>query len=188
VIDRTPGEGRYARVEREQRWVLRVLPDGRDQPVSIVDLYLRGTRLRLRRMQTEAGAVYKLGQKVRPDPDTPGVVKLTNMYLSSHEYSTLAQLDGADIVKTRWRWTPGPRTLAVDEFHGRLAGLIMAEIELDPDESRIKDPPLAVADVTDDDRFSGGVLAGTDPAQMAGLLAGLGVGRAVARPARTPKP
>ena len=82
MIDRTPGEGRYARVEREQRWVLRVLPDGRDQPVSIVDLYLRGTRLRLRRMQTEAGAVYKLGQKVRPDPDTPGVVKLTNMYLS----------------------------------------------------------------------------------------------------------
>jgi CYTH domain-containing protein len=177
VIDRTAGEGRYARVEREQRWVLRALPDERDRPVSIADLYLDGTRLRVRRMETETGVVYKLGQKVRPEPANPGVVKLTNMYLSAEEYSTLIQVGGAEILKTRWRWTPGPRTLAVDEFQGRLGGLIMAEVELHPDERRLDDPPLAAADVTDDDRFSGGVLAATTSAEIAGLLADLGVGR-----------
>jgi len=47
VISRNPGEGRYAHFEREQRWILRGRPDELDQPVSIVDLYIRGTRLRL---------------------------------------------------------------------------------------------------------------------------------------------
>jgi hypothetical protein len=36
-------------------------------------------------------------------------------------------------------------------------------------------PPGAVADVTDDDRFSGGTLAETSPAQLQALLEGLGV-------------
>jgi CYTH domain-containing protein len=127
VSERTAGEGRYARVEREQRWVLGALPDDLDRPVSIQDLYVTATRLRLRRMEDGAAVVYKLGQKVRPDPQTPETVHLTNMYLSEHEYATLAQLGGAEIRKTRWRWSPAAQTLAVDEFSGALTGLVLAE-------------------------------------------------------------
>src|SRR5580658_3853384 len=54
VINRTAGQGRYAQVEREQRWILPTRPDDLADPVSIVDLYIHGTRLRLRRMETIA--------------------------------------------------------------------------------------------------------------------------------------
>ena len=175
MSNRVPGEGCYAQMEREQRWVLRSLPDGLAGPVSIMDLYITGTRLRLRRMESNAEVVYKLGQKVRSEPDKPEVVKLTNMYLSEREHSVLAILDGAEIIKTRWQWSPGERSLAVDEFRGPLAGLIMAEVELQPGVSRLPNPPLVVADVTDDDRFSGGILSGTTAARLASLLVELEV-------------
>jgi CYTH domain-containing protein len=169
-MERTAGEGRYARVEREQRWVLAALPDGLDRPVSIVDHYISATRLRLRRMEDGATVVYKLGQKVRPDPQSPETVHLTNMYLSEHEYATLAYLGGAAITKTRWRWSPAPRPLAVDVFGGALTGLVLAEVELDPDEPPLPPPPSALADVTDDDRFCGGTLALTTATEMNQLL------------------
>lgn len=69
--------------------------------MSIVDLCIQGTRLRLRRMEEDAEMVYKLGQKVRPESGKPEVVKLTNMYLSAPEYGVLASLDGMEIRKTR---------------------------------------------------------------------------------------
>jgi CYTH domain-containing protein len=173
VINRTAGQGRYARVEREQRWILACRPDGLDRPVSIVDLYVPGTRLRVRRMETDTDVVYKLGQKVRPLAEDPEVVKLTNMYLSEAEYSTLARLGGAEIRKIRWRWIPGERPLVVDVFEGPLAGLVLAEMELGPDERRVGPPPLMVADVTKDDRFCGGTLAATTHAQLSALLTAL---------------
>jgi CYTH domain-containing protein len=117
--------------------------------------------------------VYKLGQKVRPDPQSPETVHLTNMYLSEHEYATLAHLGGAEITKTRWRWSPAPRTLAVDEFGGALTGLVLAEVELTPDEPPLPPPPGARADVTDDDRFSGGTLALAPATEMNELLSRL---------------
>jgi len=51
-MHRTPGEGRYAHLEREQRWLVRQRPDGLHGPVSIVDRYVTGTGIRLRRMDT----------------------------------------------------------------------------------------------------------------------------------------
>jgi CYTH domain-containing protein len=175
VIGRSPGDGRYAQVEREQRWVLRGRPDDVDQPVSIVDLYIPGTRLRLRRMERDGEVVFKLGQKVRPEPANPEVVKLTNIYLRESEYTVVARLGGDEILKTRWRWTSGVRPVTVDEFGGHLIGLILAEVDLAPGERRLDDLPPAVADVTDDDRFSGGALARTTVARLRDLLADLGV-------------
>jgi CYTH domain-containing protein len=49
--------------------------------------------------------------------------------------------------------------------------MILAEIELSPDEPRLRRPPLAVGDVTDDDRFSGGRLATTTSGELQSLLA-----------------
>jgi hypothetical protein len=48
VVSRRPGEGRYAYLEREQRWLLEAPPEDRNRSVEIVDRYLTGTRLRLR--------------------------------------------------------------------------------------------------------------------------------------------
>jgi hypothetical protein len=65
--------------------------------------------------------------------------------------------------------------MAVDELAGKLAGLIMAEVELTSGEARWANPPLAIAHVTADDRFSGGTLAVSTTAQNSALLTGLGV-------------
>jgi CYTH domain-containing protein len=173
VFERRAGEGRYAQVEREQRWVLPLRPHDVSEPVSIVDLYIDGTRLRLRRMEKEGEVVFKLSQKIRPEPEKPEVVKLTTIYLTAPEYDIVAALGGSEIRKTRWRWA-SQRQMVVDEFSGALVGLVLAEIELEPGETRRPGPPSAMAEVTDDDRFSGGTLATTSDADVKSLLADVG--------------
>ena len=67
-----PAESKYARVERERRYLLQDLPEGltRASPhVQITDNYITGTRLRLRKVrepQTNKWTV-KLTQKFAPD-------------------------------------------------------------------------------------------------------------------------
>lgn len=62
--------------------------------------------------------------------------------------------------KTCWHWAWADRRLSADVFHAGLEGLILAEIELQPDEALLGPPSCALGDVTRDDRFSGGALAG----------------------------
>jgi CYTH domain-containing protein len=171
VDARTPGEGRYAQVEREQRWLVSEVPAEAAHPAAIIDLYISGTTLRLRRIEVGGDVVLKLGQKVRVQPLSPEVVKLTNIYISQGEYDVLAQLGGAELRKTRWRMIVNERTVAIDRFEGRVQGLVLAEVELLRDEPRWAPPPFAVADVTDDDRFSGGRLAHAGAEDVARLLA-----------------
>jgi CYTH domain-containing protein len=158
MFDRTPGRGRYAVTEREQRWLLDRLPADVADPVEILDKYLPSSTLRLRRAQSGSAVVYKLGQKVRDNPGHPSINQMTNLYLSESEFQMLGQVDGAALSKTRWHWTVGEDAFSVDQFHGLLRGLVLAEIERAPD-GACPPPPLAVAEVTDDDRFSGGRLA-----------------------------
>ena len=170
MIGRSPGEGAYARVEREHRWLLSGVPEGAVEPVHILDRYFRQSTLRLRQMRTSRRVVYKLGQKVREDPDRPGLVHLTNIYLTEPEYDLMAQLEAAVLVKTRRHWPVGAVTLSVDEFSGSLYGLVLAELELPLEAPDPTPPPGAVADVTEDDRFSGGCLALMNPAEASELL------------------
>src|SRR5262249_2334137 len=84
---------------------------------------------------------YKLGQKVRADPARPSLVHLTNLYLTRAEFELIRQLDGAAVSKTRWRWTVGAHTFAVDQFDGPLRGLVLAEVELASDPPATPPPP-----------------------------------------------
>jgi CYTH domain-containing protein len=170
VIERTPGQGRYAATEREQRWLLRVVPEGVVHPVEILDTYFPDTTLRLRRVQAGSTVVYKFGQKVRHDPGRPSLVQITNMYLTEAEFELLRQEGGADLRKTRWRWTVGGSELSVDVFDGHLEGLVLAEIELAVDSDDMPSPSQSIAEVTEDDRFSGGHLAQMTPSEARALL------------------
>jgi CYTH domain-containing protein len=170
VLQRTPGTGPYAKLEREQRWLLSGLPDDVVDPVDIQDHYLTGSTLRLRRMRSGAGTVYKLGQKVRAIPGSPERVSLTNMYLSEHEFELLGQLGGVALHKTRWQWPTGDHTLSVDQFKGSLEGMVLAEVELRDDEALLPALGLAVVDVTSEDRFSGGRLAHLNVEEARSLL------------------
>jgi CYTH domain-containing protein len=171
---RTAGAGRYAQTEREQRWAVTQTPLAMSRRAHIVDLYLTGTRLRLRRVESEGEIVFKLAQKVRSIPDSPEVVSLTNMYLSRDEYDTVARLGGAELRKTRWHVAEDGCDIAVDVFEGRLLGLVLAETELNDGEPRRSAPSFAAADVTDDDRFSGGALAHATETEVEELMREIG--------------
>lgn len=170
VTHRRPGEGPYARVEREQRWVATHIPAEAARTAEILDRYIRGTRLRLRRAETADEIVFKLGQKVRLDPQEPTVVKLTNIYLSTDEYAVMATLAAAELRKTRWHVSWAGAIVAIDEFHDRLSGILLAEAEIAPAAAALPLPAFAVRDVTHDDRFSGGALAFASDTVTRGLV------------------
>lgn len=150
---RVPGEGRYAHLEREQRWVLRDTPADAGPPVEIYDRYINGTRLRLRRVERDGAVVYKLTQKVPFGDDS---VKITNSYLSADEYEVFATLPAREIRKTRRQVRFADHDMAVDEFDH---GLLLGEVELAADEPYLPLPPFAKRDVTTDPAFTGGGLA-----------------------------
>lgn len=169
---REPGRGRYAHPERERRFLLCSPPVGLTAPRHIVDRYIDGTRLRLRQVTGEGPAVYKLGQKVRPNEDDPSLVMLTSMYLTADEYERLLALPATEVRKTRYTLTAGQDRYGVDVFEDRLDGLVLAEAELaDPTVHDLPDLPGLLAEVTTDNRFSGGALANTDQESLQTLLA-----------------
>lgn len=181
---RRPGNGRYAHPEREQRWLLGSVPKRAILSGEITDRYLTGTSLRVRRVEGPDGVVHKLTQKVRPGTTDPTVVMLTTIYLPADEVTALCELPHAELRKTRRHLEVDGRTIAVDEFHDRLDGLVLAEAELSVSEDRLPQPPFALREVTDDPRYTGGWLATAGDAEVAALLAEAGSGAAAPDPPR----
>lgn len=167
-MSRRAGDGCYAHVEREQRWLLRSVPDGATNERVIVDHYWHGTTLRLRMVEDANGAVYKLGQKVRVNDDDPAVVHVTNFYLSASEFDQLSVTPALIIAKSRWSVTANGVQLSIDEFKGRHAGLVVvvAEVELGQADALLSAPPFAGSEVTHDNEYSGGWLARASEADL----------------------
>src|SRR5256712_11473172 len=88
-------ESKYARVERERRYLLQDLPEGlsrADHHFQITDNYINGTRLRIRKVRdskTNKGVV-KVIQKLAPNPADPSRTIITNICLNAIEAETLA--------------------------------------------------------------------------------------------------
>ena len=165
---------KYAKPERERRFVLSEIPAGATDAREILDLYVIGTRVRLRSVGTDAGTVFKLGQKVRPKLDDPGLVMHTTIYLSRDEYEVLAVLPHHLLRKTRHSLALAETTLSVDAFHDALEGLVLAEVDLgDPSAQtpRFEPPTSCIVEVSGDERFTGGQLAVSDRATIVRTLA-----------------
>lgn len=153
--------GKYARIERERRFLVDALPDV--EPTAdrqITDLYLDGTRMRLRLSVAVDGTVIrKLTQKIPAPPDaSPGVQGwITNTYLSQTEYDLFADVPGRWLRKRR----RSIGEMGVDVFEGGLAGLILAEAEFTNDDDLLGfvPPGWCGREVTTDPAFRGGALA-----------------------------
>jgi len=158
-----PVESKYARVERERRYLLQDLPEGLTRPdphVQIIDNYITGTRLRLRKLReprTNKWTV-KLTQKFAPDPRDFSRTIVTNIYLNALEVETLGISDANEIRKNRYLFEFEGRKWSVDMFLGDLFGLVLAEVSFKTDEEldSFPKPPFAVADVTNIVLFTGG--------------------------------
>ena len=172
-----PGKSqRYARPERERRFLLASRPAGAvEKTAHIVDRYLAGTRLRLRQIIETQGALtstyYKLTQKVPASDGGPGLLSTT--YLSREEYALLATLPASVLRKTRYSIRP----FGIDEYETPLSGLFLAEVEFDDDAAMnvFTPPPWIVAEVTLDSRFTGGHFTTMQSADLMGLLSEFGV-------------
>ena len=159
-------ESKYARIERERRYVLRDLPEGLtrvDPHVQITDNYVTGTRLRLRKVReprTNKWTV-KFTQKFAPNPQDLSRTIITNMYLTALEAETLSIFNGNEIRKNRYPFQFAGTKFAIDMFLGDLFGLVLAEVSFETDEEldSFPLPPFALADVTNNELFSGGRLS-----------------------------
>jgi CYTH domain-containing protein len=170
-------EGKYARIERERRFLLTGPPQTSDIVAAyrLTDRYLTGTRLRLRHVHHVDGGndEYKLTQKI--PARTPGPIQglITNTYLTRAEYDVLASLPAAVLSKTRLSVPP----IGIDVFDGPLTGLLTGEAEFTSDAAAaaFTPPPCCAAEVTDDPRFTGGRLVHVDREQLALWLAEYGI-------------
>lgn len=156
---------KYARVERERRYLLQDLPEGitrADPHVQITDNYITGTRLRIRKVReprTNKWTV-KFTQKYAPDPNDLSRTMITNTYLNALEAEVLSVFDTNEIRKNRYPFEFEGRKFSVDMFLGDLFGLVLAEVSFETDEEldNYAKPPFALIDVTNDPLFSGGSL------------------------------
>ena len=176
-------ESKYARVERERRFLLNDLPEGltrTDPHMQITDNYITGTRLRIRKVRdprTNKWTV-KFTQKFAPDPKDLSHTIITNTYLTALEADTLSVFEANEIRKNRYYLDFGERRFSVDMFLGDLLGLVLAEtsFETDDEMKRLQTPSFALADVTNNEIFTGGRLCQLTfddirrEAQQAGLV------------------
>ena len=161
-----PNESKYARVERERRYLLQDLPEGltrADPHLQITDNYISGTRLRIRKVRDPRSNKWtvKFTQKFAPDPADFSRTIITNIYLNALEAETLAMFDANEIRKNRYSFEFEGRKFSVDMFLGGLFGLVLAEVSFETDEelASFAKPPFAIAEVTNNKLFTGGELS-----------------------------
>ena len=158
-------ESKYARVERERRYLLRDLPEGMtraDPHLQITDNYITGSRLRIRKVRdprTNKWTV-KFTQKFAPDPNDLSRTFITNTYLNALEAEVLSIFNSNEIRKNRYYFEYERQKFSVDMFLGDLFGLVLAEVSFDDDVEldAYSTPPFALAEVTNNELFSGGKL------------------------------
>src|SRR5687768_11075265 len=159
-------ESKYARIERERRYLLRDLPEGMtraDPHLQITDNYITGTRLRIRKVReprTNKWTV-KFTQKFAPDPNDLSRTIITNTYLNALEAEVFASYNTNEIRKNRYPLEFDGRKFSIDMFLGDLFGLVLAEVSFETDEEldNFPKPPFALLDVTNEPLFSGGRLS-----------------------------
>jgi CYTH domain-containing protein len=160
-----PNESKYARVERERRYLLQDLPEGltrADPHLQITDNYISGTRLRIRKVRDPRSNKWtvKFTQKFAPDPADFSHTIITNIYLNALEAETLAMFDANEIRKNRYSFEFEDHRFSVDMFLGDLFGLVLAEVSFETDDEleRFAPPSFAIAEVTNNKLFTGGEL------------------------------
>ena len=158
-------ESKYARLERERRYLLQDLPEGltrADHHLQITDNYITGSRLRIRKVRdprTNKWTV-KFTQKFAPDPKDLSRTFITNTYLNAVEAEVLSIFNSNEIRKNRYYFEYERQNFSVDMFLGDLFGLVLAEVSFDNDVEldAYSTPPFALAEVTNNELFSGGKL------------------------------
>jgi CYTH domain-containing protein len=158
-------QSKDAQIERERRYLLNDLPEGlarTDSHVQITDNYITGTRLRIRKVRDPKtnNWTVKFTQKLAPDRSDLSRTIITNIYLNAAEAEMLSVFEANEIRKNRYYFDFAGRRFSVDMFLGDLLGLVLAETGFENDEEMavFPAPGFALADVTNNEIFTGGRL------------------------------
>jgi CYTH domain-containing protein len=171
-----PPEHKYAKIERERRFLLSQFPGNADivRTRRIIDRYIDGTTLRFRKLIDADGlSAFKLTQKI-PARDVGGQQGLiVTMYLTEAEFGVFEQLPAHTLAKTRHSVPP----FGIDVFDGQLEGLILAEAEFDSAAAAdaLTIPSYISREVSHDDRFTGGQLVRTSRQDLRTCLLEFGI-------------
>jgi len=159
-------ESKYARLERERRYILKDLPEGltrADPHLQITDNYITGSRLRLRKVRDPASNkwIVKFTQKFAPNPEDLSRTLITNTYLNALEAELMSVFEANEIRKNRYYYDYEGHRFAIDMFLGDLFGLVLAEVNFETNDEldSFVSPSFALAEVTDNELFTGGRLA-----------------------------
>jgi CYTH domain-containing protein len=159
VQEPVPDVPKYAVLEIERRWLADLEAVGAlaGRPYrEIHDLYVAGTRLRLRKISGPAGEVsFKLGKKYGKSRlfSEP----ITNVYLTEREYQAMSSLPGVRTRKRRYALAGG----SLDVYLEPLGGIAIFEIELGDEASAhaYGPPSFTRREITHDPAFTGAALA-----------------------------
>ena len=152
----------YTDVERERRWLCGEVPrDLVQRSFNITDLYVTGSRLRLREIRPVDGGpgMLRLSRKADVDARTPDHVDL-RARRRIHAARLHVARRRLRRIRHRLHSTPGV-LMSVDEFQGDLTGLILFEAECKTaDElNALPSPAFTTREVTSESQYTGGHLA-----------------------------
>jgi len=150
---------KYSAIETERRWLVDLEVVGDLSSIDfreIEDLYISGSRLRLRKVvEPNGGVVFKFGKKYgkRSAASEP----VTNIYLTDAEHRQLSALPGALSLKRRYAVAGG----ALDIYQRPRLGLAVFEVEFDDEASAqaYRPPHFVTREITEESSFNGFSLA-----------------------------
>ena len=156
---------KYALAEYERRWRVDLHAMGSVASLpfrEIEDVYLRDTRLRLRKVSSAEGVVFKLGKKYGKPPD--GAEPITNIYLTEVEYAVLSRLPGYAVSKRRYCVGEA----ALDVYQAPVSLVIFErEFASAAEAAAYAPPPFAIEEVTHRPEYSGFALAQANGVRVA---------------------
>jgi CYTH domain-containing protein len=163
-LDTELDQPKYARLEFERRWLVdrAARPALSDAFVTLIDdLYIAGTRLRLRQMRRPDLAETKWKLTKKYECDEPCARPIVSAYLTESEYELLRTLPGDELCKRRLHFEHEGRWWSLDLFEGPLAGLEIVECEAEDRTAlaELSPPDWVLREVTDLPHWQGGALA-----------------------------
>lgn len=151
-------------IERERTYLLKYLPKNLQQfpKKEIIDLYIPKNSVHSVLRIRKVGDEMFITKKVEVEGQDASVKHETTIPLEKHEYKGLMTAQGKPLSKFRYQYKYQNRIGELDVFQGDLFGLAMIDFEFE-NQSELQNfqmPEFCLAEVTSDDTFAGGMLAG----------------------------
>jgi len=150
---------KYSAAEIERRWIANLSQVGELATIptrEIEDRYILGTRIRLRKVSTGAGApvIFKLGKKYGKNSYSEQVV---SVYLTEAEFEAMSRMPGTVARKSRYTVAGG----ALDVYQYPNTGLAVFEVEFPTESAAVGyiPPEFISREITHDSTYSGFALS-----------------------------